>query len=212
MQNTVKLVLLALAFQSAFLAQAQEIDVNYGYQFGTKFSGDSDYLSIDAGNQLGLSFGWSFSDNTVAQITYNRHSSALLIKDRDVSPTESKLADLTAHWIMLNGLYYFTEGNITPFVGGGAGYAFVNFENENNAIVDQGIDSATRIAFSLKGGVTFWLGDHIGIKVQGDVFLPLNGFNLDAIFNEDYDGFRSAENIRPISPYLGLNVGLVARL
>lgn len=212
MKNTVKLILFAFVFQSAFLAKAQEIDINYGYQFGTKFSGNSDYLSIDAGNQLGVSFGWSFSDNTVAQITYNRHSSALLIKDSDVSPTESKLADLTANWIMLTGVYYFSDGSITPFVGGGAGYAFVNFENENRTIVDGGIDTATRIAFSLKGGVTFWLGEHIGLKAQADIFLPLNGFNLDAIFNEDYDGFKSAENIRPISPYLGLNAGLVFRI
>ena len=212
MKNKFIFFLFMLLFQFSTIVKAQEIDINYGYQFGTKLNGSSDYLSIDEGNQLGISFGWRFSDNTVAQLTYNRHSSSLLIKDQDVSPIASELASLTANWIQLHAMYYLTEGKITPFIGGGGGYAFVNFKNENTTIIEKDIDSTTKIAFSLKGGVTFWISEYIGLKIQGDLFLPLNGFNLDAIFNEDYDGFKSTKNIRVISPYVGLNAGLVIRI
>ncbi|WP_350288990.1 hypothetical protein [uncultured Croceitalea sp.] len=194
------------------MVSAQEVDVNYGYQFGTKFSGKSDYLSIDAGKQLGISLGWLFSDNTVAQITYNRHISNLLIKDQDVSPIESTLADFTSNWVMLNVMYYFVDGNITPFIGGGGGYAFVSFENENTDVAGGEINSVARIACSLKGGITFWVTNNLGFKLQGDLFIPFNGFNLEAIFEEDNDGLKSAENLRFISPYAGLNAGVVIRI
>lgn len=64
--------------------------------------------------------------------------------------------DGTSYAVLFNGIYSFSAGSFSPYVGAGLGYGFVKYEE------DGGFDeSDSGLTWQLKAGVTFPMSDTI---------------------------------------------------
>jgi hypothetical protein len=172
------LSLILLLFTGFFFqSNAQDIDlsVDYGYQFGTKLNYGSNYLKASDGAYLTATIGFETRGDVMAELTYKRMDTELLIRDFVISPNEQRLADLTMDWIQVGATNYFDTGDaITPFFGGTAGVVILSPKNENTAITTRSLNSTTEFAFTFKGGMIIELSDVVGIKIQGDLMFPVS--------------------------------------
>lgn len=166
------LVLFTLASISSS-AQVFEITPTYGYQFGSKFNYGPNYLKLDDGGMFGITAGIEARRDYMIEITYMNMGTDLLIRDRILSPSEDRLADLNVDWFLVGGTRYFTNGNIKPFVGAQLGLSVYSPKNENRDIVNRSLDNATYFSFGFKGGVVIMLTDSIGLNFQGNLLFPV---------------------------------------
>jgi hypothetical protein len=68
---------------------------------------------------------------------------------------------LTLHHIQVGGEYDIMPGDVRPFVGGGVGFALLAPQTN--------LPDEARFEFSIEGGVKFFVTDHVGVRVQGQV-------------------------------------------
>ena len=171
-----KLLLVFLMFASFFNAVSQVIEVtpSYGYQFGAKLGYGPNYLKIKDSGQFGITLGIETYSGLMAELTYINMSSELRLRDVVFAPRETRLADLNIDWFLIGATRYFKEGKVKPFAGAGMGLVVVSPKNENLEIIDNNLNSSTKFAFNFKAGVNLMFSDVVGLKLQGDLFFPVN--------------------------------------
>ncbi len=175
MKSTLR-VALVLSLLFAYVngqSQSLEIIPSYGYQFGTKLNYGPNYLKATDSDQFGLSVAYGLDDNMKIGLSYTRMGTELRIRDRIVSPAESRLSDLNFDWFQLGATRYFQTGKVRPFGGGGLGFVVISPQDVNRLIAPRGLDSTTRFAFSFKGGVNIMFSERVGLNLQGNLFLPI---------------------------------------
>ncbi len=81
--------------------------------------------------------------------------------------------DVAMNYIMLGGNRHIPigSGNIEGDFGAMAGAAILDVTNPDNARND----SATKFAWGLRGGLTFWTPGRVGIKIQAMLLSPVQG-------------------------------------
>jgi len=156
------------------LAQTIEITPSYGYQFGSKLGYGSNYIKIEDGEQYGITLGVEADDDLMIEASYFHFGTELSIRDVFYSPSEQKLSDLSADWILVGGAKYFPAGNLRPFLGGALGMVIFSPSNENREIINRSLSNSTEFAFAFKGGVNIMISDMIGINLQGNLMFPVN--------------------------------------
>lgn len=191
-------------------AQTIEISPTYGYQFGTKQNYGSNYIKLDDSGMFGISVGYELRPKYMVEISYLNMPTELRIRDRIASPTESRLSDLNAHWIMLGGMRYFGNDRINPFFGGQLGMSIFSPDNVNRELAPNGLERVTKFSFGLKGGVVVMLSEQIGIKLQGNLLFPVQwgGFYVGA----GTGGISTGVNTSTTVVMGGFSGGLVFRL
>lgn len=155
-------------------AQTIEVTPSYGFQFGSKSNYGSNYLKIDGSDQYGITIGFETYDDIMAEVSYFHQGTELRMRDIVLSPSEDRLADLSADWIFVGGTKYFPSGNIRPFVGGALGLVILSPKNENTSIIGFSLDASTKFAFAFKGGVNIMFSDRVGLNLQGNLMFPAN--------------------------------------
>lgn len=155
-------------------SQVIELTPTYGYQFGAKLGYGPNYLKIQDSGQFGITLGVETYSGLMAEFTYINMSSELRVKDFMFAPFESRLADLNIDWFLIGATRYFKEGKVKPFAGAGMGLVVVSPKNENLEILSNGLNSTTKFAFNFKAGVNIMFSDVVGLKLQGDLFFPVN--------------------------------------
>jgi opacity protein-like surface antigen len=84
-------------------------------------------VSVDGDWGFGFGFGYNFSDNFQLNGMMNwsyRSYQATIVQDNGVARKYNNYMDTST--ISVNGVYYFLNGNITPFVTGGVGITYVD--------------------------------------------------------------------------------------
>jgi opacity protein-like surface antigen len=155
-------------------SQVIEISPTYGYQFGAKLGYGPNYLKMEDSGQFGITLGVETYSGLMAELTYINMSSELRLRDIVFAPFETRLSDLNVDWFLLGATKYFKEGKIKPFAGAGLGLVVVSPKNENREIIDNSLGSSTKFAFNFKAGVNIMFTEIIGLKLQGDLFFPVN--------------------------------------
>lgn len=175
MKSTLKVALLFSLLIAYFNGNSQSVEIipSYGYQFGTKLNYGPNYLKATDSDQFGLSVAYGLDDNLKIGLSYTRMGTELRIRDRIVSPSENRLSDLNFDWFQLGATRYFQTGKVRPFGGGGLGFVVISPQDVNRLIAPRGLDSTTRFAVSFKGGVNIMFSDHVGLNLQGNLFLPV---------------------------------------
>ena len=173
---TKKATIFVLVFMTTFLASAQvfEITPSYGYQFGAKLGYGPNYLKLDDSGQFGVTVGVETYSGLMVEFTYLNMSSELRLRDVVFAPFETKLSDLNVDWFMIGATRYFKTGKVKPFAGGNLGLVVVSPSNENREIVDRGLQSTTKFAFSFKAGVNIMFTESIGLNLQGNLYFPVD--------------------------------------
>ncbi len=174
--KTKLLLIVAFAFFSITNSWSQVVEITptYGYQFGSKLNyGVNNYLKIKSGDQFGLTVGVEADDDMMVELSYIHHSTELVIRDVYISPTEDRLTDINADWVMIGVNRYFGDGMVKPFFGGALGVVFLSDENVNYDLVNYGFENNSKFAFSFKGGVNIMFSEVVGINIQGGLMVPV---------------------------------------
>jgi hypothetical protein len=156
------------------LAQTIEITPSYGYQFGSKLGYSSNYIKIEDSDQFGITIGFETYDDVMVEASFFHYGTELSIRDVFYSPSEQKLSDLSADWILVGGAKYFPAGNLRPFLGGTLGMVIFSPNNENTEIINRSLSNSTKFAFAFKGGVNIMISEMIGINLQGNLMFPVD--------------------------------------
>lgn len=175
MKSTLTGAILVLLIFTFFNGQSQTVEIipSYGYQFGTKLNYGSNYLKATDSDQYGLWVGYGLNDDLKVGLSYTRMATELRIRDRIISPSEAMLSDLNFDWFQLGATRYFQTGSVRPFLGAGAGFVVISPQNVNRILAPLGLESTTRFAFNVKGGVNFMFSDRVGLNLQGNLFVPV---------------------------------------
>jgi opacity protein-like surface antigen len=171
-----KLLVVFLMLAPFFNATSQVIEVtpSYGYQFGAKLGYGPNYLKLNDSDQFGITVGIETYSGLMAEFTYINMSSELRLRDVVFAPLETRLADLNIDWFLVGATRYLKEGKVKPFAGAGMGLVVVSPKNENLEIISNSLNSTTKFAFNFKAGVSIMFSEVVGLKLQGDLFFPVN--------------------------------------
>jgi opacity protein-like surface antigen len=109
-------------------AGSMEFFLPLTYTDATKVNGQGgSSVDINADWGLGFGMGYNITDNfqvngafTWAYRSYN----AMVVKDDGTTQRYNNYMDTST--LSLNGVYYFMNGNITPFISGGVGITYVD--------------------------------------------------------------------------------------
>jgi hypothetical protein len=209
-QRIVLGILFSLLFATWGHTQAIEITPTYGYQFGGKLTYGSNYLKADESGMFGITLGFEARSDYMIEVSYLNMSTELRIRDRDASPTESRLSDLNVDWFMLGGTRYFGDDRVKPFFGGQLGVSVFSPKNVDSDIAPNGLDSITKFSFGFKGGVVVMFSERVGINLQGNLLFPVQwgGFYIGG----GTGGISSGVNTGTTIVMGGFSGGLVFRL
>ncbi|OBX22056.1 MULTISPECIES: outer membrane beta-barrel protein [Bizionia] len=164
---------MAISFTQRIHAQAFEITPSYGYQFGAKLNYGGNYIKFNDSDQYGVTVGFETLNELMVEVSYIHHGSEALIKDFFISPFESRLADLSADWILIGGNRYFGNSDkVKPFFGGNLGMVILSSSNENPLLTNRSY-SETKFAFSFKGGVNIMFNEIVGLNLQANLMMPV---------------------------------------
>ena len=144
-------------------AQMFEITPFAGYRFGGSFdvssSGFSE-VSVEPCLAYGITVGYIFDETYVLEIMWNRQDTEL--KGSEGTLTQGvHLFDATFDQYQFNGLIHFREQEdwFRPFVLIGLGLSHLNPRGD--------LSGSVNFSFGLGGGMKFYLGKHLGIRLQG---------------------------------------------
>lgn len=166
-------ILVASLITHNSFAKTIEVTPSYGFQFGSKLNYGPNYIKIDGSDQYGITIGFETFDDIMAEGSYFHQGTELRIRDVIISPSENRLADLSADWILVGGTKYFPSGKIRPFVGGALGMVIFNAKNENTSLINSSLDGTTKFSFAFKGGVNIMFSDRVGLNLQGNLMFPV---------------------------------------
>lgn len=162
----------AIAIFLAFIAldayaQKVEITPQYGYQLGAKYNYYGGYLKLHGSDQYGLTFGINASDDVTVEFMWAQQNSKVSIQDVIYYPQETEVSDMQANHYQLGGIHMFGYSDARPFAGLSAGWSTWNPE-------DSDFDSATTFTLGITGGLKYFFSDRIGLRLQGQLLMPIN--------------------------------------
>lgn len=157
----------ALLWTSPALAQddpALEITPFLGYDFGGSFEVfDFEFGAVDFELQDGESYGVivDFPINRSFQVEAMvfRQPTTLEVDEGLFGPS-FELTDIDIDYLQGGILWQGSLGQVKPFFGGGIGLARMNPDISE-------LDSETRFAFNIGGGVKTFFTPHFGLRVEG---------------------------------------------
>lgn len=110
---------------------------------------------------FGLALSWNLRHDTSVELLYNYASSDVTAVARS-GAVNNRTFNLKIHDVLFNGVYLFNTGNdkFRPFLQGGIGLGILAPDAAN-------LQTLSRFAFSLGGGVKYYVSDRIGLR--GDI-------------------------------------------
>jgi hypothetical protein len=147
-------------------AQKFEITPQYGYQVGAKWNYYGGYVKLKSSDQYGLTANITLSDNLEGEFFWAQQNSSVAVKDVIFYPVEEEVTDATVDHFQLGVIHMFGYSEARPFVGMSAGWStFSPDEPEYN--------TTTSFSFGFTGGLKYFFSDHVGIRLQGQLLVPV---------------------------------------
>ncbi len=169
---------LLCALPSAARSQTIEITPMAGYRFGgtlysfRTMSGGAPSASLEVGDgaAFGAHLGYRFDDFEF-EVLYARQATSL---ETSGLFTSTPVMDLSLETWQGGGNYLFgtKDARVVPFIGFGLGLTRLLPKA-------QGLSDETRFSASFAGGAKFWMGKHVGVRVEGRYFLTVFDNNSD---------------------------------
>jgi hypothetical protein len=175
---------LILLFLTIIPLEAQKVELIpfAGYETGAKATAVTDgVFHLDGGFLYGGAVGFKILDSYKLEISYGHMGSDMTYT---LEPDVQDLGRYGVTYITIGGIYeYNPEDTWVPFGKLALGTIIYNPDNEGS--------STERIGhFNISGGVKYFVNDHIGLRLQAAVILPLffEGFYFSDDVNTDGTG------------------------
>ena len=138
-----------------------------GYRFGGNFEDATTGENADIKESVayGLAFDVEYAPDRMVEVYYSRQTTEI----QDTSPS----VDLDVEYYQIGGVAEYTQDEYTPYLVGTIGAARFS--------PDGGLDSETRFAATLGGGVKWFINDNLALKFEARGFV--------SIFDSDADVF-----------------------
>lgn len=158
--------------------KAQEMRVNTigGYIFKNQvdsYYSSSSYYSgiIQDGFRWGVGLEYLIPSKGGLELQYLRQdtNAPTIYQSRNFFNGDLQFSDfdLGLNWIMLNGTRYFSVNEqVEPFAGAGIGMGIFSLRNPGSI----NRRSATKLAWSVRGGSNFWITENVAIRLQASLF------------------------------------------
>ena len=149
-------------------AQAQKFEITpqYGYQVGSKWNYYGGYVKLKGSDQFGITANVSFTDDIQGEFFWAQQNSTVAVKDVVFYPVEEEVTDATVDHFQFGIIHMFGYSDARPFVGLTAGWStFSPDEPEYN--------TTTSFSFGFSGGLKYFFSDHVGIRLQGQLLVPV---------------------------------------
>lgn len=153
-----------ITLSSSIKAQKFEIIPFAGYQTSARINAYQGYFRVNDGINYGAAVNFGANDGYKIELSYSRMASSLTYTYDNV--TEMK-CDLGLTYISIGGVVQINPENmVVPFgkiALGGAYYKSLNTDLEKESVMH----------FSFAGGAKIYLNDHIGVRLQATLHLPV---------------------------------------
>lgn len=161
------LLLAALLAAPARGGEALEITPFVGYRFGgglDAYTGES--YNLDSASSYGLGMDLPLGDGTsMLELFWSRQETE--VRTGGIFE-ESDRFDLTLDSYQVGVVYELDEERVRPFLVASLGAT--RFEIDRGSVSD-----STVFALTVGGGAKLFLGDHVGIRLEGRVYAPFVG-------------------------------------
>ncbi len=158
------LILVTLGIQD-LRAQTIEIHGFYGYQLNGKAKlYDGEFRMQNAPN-YGGKIAVGLSTTSFVELSYMRSDAEGYFAPYNVSIGQGDTYQYNSNYITVGGLQEVDLGKIRPFGTIGLGSVIWSAEELSG--------NKWQFQFSLGAGIKFWLSDRIGLRVQGNMMMPL---------------------------------------
>lgn len=166
--NSIITILFVFITSSVF-AQI-EITPQAGYQIGSKYSYNGGYLKLADSEQFGVTLNVDINDmGGQLEIMYAYQNAELRVQDYFIPEFhyETFISDVAAHHVQFGFIQNFNDDEaLRPFAGMSAGFTIF----DPNAPF---LESRTKFAFGLTGGVKYFFTDRIGMRIQAQLLMPI---------------------------------------
>ena len=164
MKNTtwIYVVFIVSALFTTALQAQTEITPFYGYRFGGEFKDTltRTTVNISEENIVGFLVNIDRDAHSQYEFLYSHQSSEV------TSNTATPNFDVDIDYFHFGGTALWPRDNITPFLAGGLGLTHMSPDTS-------GSDSATRFSFNLGGGLKWFPGKRVGIRLEARVYATL---------------------------------------
>ena len=162
----VALAFLLVSPDSSFAQGKIELSPLVGYQFGGKLRMYEGDLKIKDDMNYGLALSTEMAQDTRLEFIWTSMQTSADFRPYYGYGYLEGGFDLNINYYQIGGVREFPNGNIVPF--GAFTLGAVQFTPS-----DVNISETWRFSVTLGGGVKIWLSDHIGIRLQGRLLMPL---------------------------------------
>jgi len=179
MRTWILAVVLAGSVPSIVRAQTIEITPMVGYRFGGSLTATgpnggtvNSALEVGDSESFGVHLGYELHDAEL-ELLYSRQSTNLQTAGLF---TGVPVMDMTLDTFQGGGNYLFgqRDSKVVPFIGFGLGFTRL-------APKAAGLSDESRFSASFAGGAKFWLGKHVGLRLEGRLFVTVFDSDSDHI-------------------------------
>lgn len=164
----IALILLLVIPDSTFAQGKFEVSPLVGYQFGGRFRMYEGDLKIKDDMNYGLAVSTKMAQDTRLEFIWTSMQTSAKFKPY----YGYDFLDIGRFNVNIN---YYQLGGVREFPSGGAVVPFGEFTLGAVQFTpsDVNVSESWRFSVALGGGAKFWLSDHIGIRLQGRLLMPL---------------------------------------
>ena len=161
------ITILFVFITSSVFAQI-EITPQAGYQIGSKYSYNGGYIKLTDSGQFGVTLDVDINDmGGQVEVMYAYQNAELRVQDYFFYPFETFITDVATHHVQFGFIQNFNDDEaLRPFAGLSGGFTIFDPS-------DSSLESRTKFAFGLTGGVKYFFTDRIGIRMQAQLLMPI---------------------------------------
>ena len=209
MQRLILVLLTTIFLPAALYAERPPFEITpvFGYHLG----GATDFNEgrVDVANSISYGIIFSVVDlpgGFSVDLNYTRADSTLDFTSTDVAYSDAGFG-MASNYILVGANKDFLENRIRLFIGADIGAAW--FDSKDSSVSD-----AWFFAFDIKGGMKIYLGERLGLRLQGRFLLPMDLSNSGLFFGIGSGGSGGGLTLggTAIIPQGDFTVGLIIRI
>lgn len=184
-------------------AQGIEITPQFGYQINSKLNFNRGDIKIPGSSQFGITGSVNIGRGMAAEFSWAQQNSELNVSHVDGPVNNGNWGDLKINHYQFGAVQHFgNDEDLRPFFGVSGGWSTFNPENNNQDQSVPYLSSYSTFTFGLSGGIKYMFTNHIGLRVQSQLLLPIYGSTY-------YYGYPSYYGYSKVAAMLNFSGGLI---